>query len=61
MSYEVPTLSNMSLTSMNTSSPAGTGISHGQTDSTEVGLLNKSSRLAAALGVAKFMTVIAMN
>jgi hypothetical protein len=27
----------------------------------EVSLLNKSSRLAAALGVTKFMTVIAMN
>jgi len=27
----------------------------------EAGWLNKSSRLAAALGVTKFMTVIAMN
>ncbi len=27
---------------------------------TEAGLLNKTSRLAAALGVTKFMTIIAM-
>jgi hypothetical protein len=32
-----------------------------QQSSSEPGLLNKSSRLAAALGVKKFMTVIAMN